>query len=128
MKAIGFIGLGTMGEPMAANLLRKGYPVTVYNRTAGKDEELVKLGADVAATPAGLAKAVDVVITMISNDAAIEDVFFGTDGVRFRRSFRAGSPPKCRTGFAISSTRPSREASLPRSKARSCSWPAGTRK
>jgi len=81
MKSIGFIGLGTMGEPMAANLLRKDYDVLVYNRTEGKADSLAELGADVAASPADLAKRVDVVITMISNDQAIEEVYFGDNGL-----------------------------------------------
>ncbi|WP_027087715.1 NAD(P)-binding domain-containing protein [Cohnella panacarvi] len=81
MKSIGFIGLGVMGEPMAANLLRKGYSVTVYNRSAGKDEQLVKLGADSVSTPAAAARSVDVVITMVSNDAAIEEIYYGADGM-----------------------------------------------
>jgi 3-hydroxyisobutyrate dehydrogenase-like beta-hydroxyacid dehydrogenase len=81
MKSIGFIGLGTMGEPMAANLLRKGYSVIVYNRTSGKDQQLLDLGADSAASPLEVAKRVDVVITMISNDQAIEEVYFGEDGI-----------------------------------------------
>lgn len=81
MKSIGFIGLGVMGEPMAANLLRKGYSVTVYNRSAGKDEQLVKLGADSVRTPAEAVRSVDVVITMVSNDAAIEEIYYGTDGI-----------------------------------------------
>ncbi|MFC5469241.1 NAD(P)-binding domain-containing protein [Cohnella suwonensis] len=81
MKTIGFIGLGTMGEPMAANLLRKGYSVTVYNRSAGKADALVELGADVAGTPREVAKRVDVVVTMISNDDAIQEVYFGAEGI-----------------------------------------------
>ncbi|MFC5401517.1 NAD(P)-binding domain-containing protein [Cohnella soli] len=81
MKTIGFVGLGTMGEPMAANLLRKGYSVTVYNRSAGKANALVELGADIADSPCDIAKRVDVVITMVSNDDAIEEVYFGADGI-----------------------------------------------
>jgi len=81
MKSIGFIGLGVMGEPMAANLLRKGYSVTVYNRSAGKDEQLVKLGADSVRTPAEAVRSADIVITMVSNDAAIEEIYYGTDGI-----------------------------------------------
>ena len=49
MDKIGFIGLGVMGEPMAANLLRKGFEVTVYNRTPGKADKLIELGANEAA-------------------------------------------------------------------------------
>ncbi|WP_369417946.1 NAD(P)-binding domain-containing protein [Cohnella mopanensis] len=81
MKSIGFIGLGTMGEPMVANLLRKGYSVLVYNRTPGKAEQLLELGADEAPSPLEVAKRVDVVITMISNDQAIEEVYFGENGI-----------------------------------------------
>ena len=65
MFKIGFIGLGVMGEPMAANLLRKGYPVTVYNRTPGKAATLVELGAEEVQTPAAIARASEIVITMI---------------------------------------------------------------
>jgi len=81
MKTVGFIGLGTMGAPMAANLLRKGYAVTVFNRTPDKADELVRLGADVAASPAEAARSADVVITMISNDLAAEEVYYGDQGV-----------------------------------------------
>lgn len=81
MKKIGFIGLGVMGEPMAANLLRKGYPVTVYNRTPGRTEQLERLGADVGVSPLETARAADVVITMISNDRAVTEVYYGENGI-----------------------------------------------
>lgn len=81
MKSIGFIGLGTMGKPMAANLLRKSFPVVVYNRTPGKADELVALGAEVAASPAEVAKACDVVFTMVSNDDSLEQVIWGDNGI-----------------------------------------------
>jgi 3-hydroxyisobutyrate dehydrogenase-like beta-hydroxyacid dehydrogenase len=81
MKSIGFLGLGTMGEPMAANLAVKGYSILVYNRTPGKEKQLLELGVDVASSPLEVAKRVDVVITMISNDQAIEDVYFGAEGI-----------------------------------------------
>lgn len=81
MKKIGFIGLGTMGAPMAANLVKKGYPVTVYNRSLEKAEDLVGLGAYVAATPADAARSADVLITMLSNDTAIRQVFYDAYGV-----------------------------------------------
>ncbi|KIL38927.1 tartronate semialdehyde reductase [Gordoniibacillus kamchatkensis] len=81
MKRIGFIGLGTMGKPMAANLLKKGHSVTVYNRTAGKADELVALGAESARTPALAARGADVVFTMLSNDAALLEVFHGENGI-----------------------------------------------
>lgn len=81
MKKIGFIGLGVMGSGMTRNLLRKGYEVAVYNRTAGKAEELLALGAVELDSPAAVAQAADVVITMISNDAAIHEVYWGDNGI-----------------------------------------------
>ena len=81
MDKIGFIGLGVMGEPMAANLLRKGFEVTVYNRTPGKANKLIELGANEAATPAAVAKTSEIIITMISNDDAIRGVYYGKDGI-----------------------------------------------
>jgi 3-hydroxyisobutyrate dehydrogenase len=81
MKKIGFIGLGTMGAPMAANLLKAGYEVTVYNRTASKCASLVNQGAKQAASPKEAAAATDIVITMVSNDQSIEAVFEGPEGV-----------------------------------------------
>ncbi len=81
MKKVGFIGLGVMGVAMASNLLRKGFEVAVYNRTSGKAEALLALGAKQLVTPAAVAEASDVVITMISNDAAIREVYFGVNGI-----------------------------------------------
>ncbi|WP_310550901.1 NAD(P)-dependent oxidoreductase [Paenibacillus glufosinatiresistens] len=81
MKRIGFIGLGTMGAPMASNLLRAGFPVTVYNRTAAKCEPLASEGAATASTPRAAAEGQDTLITMISNDVSIREVFYGEDGV-----------------------------------------------
>ncbi|KQN99077.1 NAD(P)-dependent oxidoreductase [Paenibacillus sp. Leaf72] len=81
MKTAAFIGLGVMGMGMAANLLRKGYSVTVYNRTPGKAAALIELGATEALTPAEAAAGNDVVITMISNDQAVRDVYYGENGI-----------------------------------------------
>jgi len=81
MKKIGFIGLGVMGLGMAANLLRKGFEVVVYNRTPGKAEPLLALGASELESPAAVARAAQIVITMISNDAAIREVYFGENGI-----------------------------------------------
>lgn len=71
---IGFIGLGTMGNPMAANLIRKGFSLTVWNRSPEPAASLVDLGATVAATPGEAARGADVVITMLSDDAATRSV------------------------------------------------------
>lgn len=81
MKSVGFIGLGVMGAPMAANLLRRGYSVTVYNRTAGKTDELVRLGADAATSPMETIRSAEVVVTMISDDRAIREVYYGETGI-----------------------------------------------
>ncbi|OPH56633.1 tartronate semialdehyde reductase [Paenibacillus ferrarius] len=81
MKRIGFIGLGTMGKPMAANLIQKGFNVTVYNRTAEKTDELARLGAEVASTPAQAARSSDVLITMLSNDASLLETFYSEHGI-----------------------------------------------
>lgn len=73
---VGFIGLGAMGRGMARNLLKAGHEVTVYNRTRARAEELAREGARVAASPAETAEG-EVVITMVADDPALEDVLFG---------------------------------------------------
>jgi len=78
---IGFVGLGNMGTPMARNLLGQGFPLFVYNRTREKENELVRLGASSADTLRQLSQVCDVVITMISNDAAVEEVYNSRDGL-----------------------------------------------
>jgi 3-hydroxyisobutyrate dehydrogenase-like beta-hydroxyacid dehydrogenase len=77
---VGFIGLGRMGSGMARNLLKARYDVTVYNRTPERSRALAVDGAKVAATVAEACR-VDVLITMLANDAAVEDVVLGPDGV-----------------------------------------------
>jgi len=78
--SVGFIGLGLMGRPMAANLLKAGFKVTVWNRTASRADALVAQGAKRAATPAEAAAA-DVVITIVSDPPALEAVLWGEGGV-----------------------------------------------
>jgi len=75
---IGWIGLGHMGVPMARNLMAAGYPLLAFNRTPDK---AAALGCATAESPAALAAAVDVVVTMLSDDAAQEEVLFGPGGV-----------------------------------------------
>jgi 3-hydroxyisobutyrate dehydrogenase-like beta-hydroxyacid dehydrogenase len=77
---IGFIGLGQMGAGMAANLLKAGHEVAVYNRTAAKAEALVRLGARAERSVEAVCAA-DAVITMLANDDAVEDIVFGKGGV-----------------------------------------------
>ena len=81
MERIGFIGLGTMGSFMAANLRRAGFEVTAQNRTPGKAAALLELGANEAATPAAAAAASDVVVICVSDTPDVEHVLFGNDGV-----------------------------------------------
>ena len=77
---VGFIGLGNMGSGMAANLLKAGHEVTVYNRTPGKAQKLVEQGAHYAAQVADACRG-DAVITMLADDNAVESVVFGDAGV-----------------------------------------------
>ena len=79
-RPIGFIGLGLMGEGMAANLVKAGFDVTVYNRTAAKTGALARQGAKVASTPAEAAVPDGVVITMVANDQVLEDLTLGEGG------------------------------------------------
>ncbi len=81
MVNIAFLGLGIMGHNIVANLLKAGYPVTVYNRTAAKAAPLVNAGAKQAFSPCEAASGADVVMIMVNDDKGIEDVFFGKDGV-----------------------------------------------
>jgi len=75
---IAFLGLGSMGRPMAVNLARSDHELTVWNRTRTKAESL--RGVVVAATPAEAAARADLVITMLSDDDAVEEVALGSDG------------------------------------------------
>jgi 3-hydroxyisobutyrate dehydrogenase-like beta-hydroxyacid dehydrogenase len=77
---IGFIGLGNMGLGMAANLLKTGHELTVYNRTAIKAKALVDQGARLAKTPAEASKG-DIVFTMLADDQALENAAFGEPGI-----------------------------------------------
>lgn len=71
---IGFIGLGIMGSRMAANLIKKGFQVSVYNRTPEKMEPLVALGATACESVAQLAKKIDVLFTMVSTPEAVAEL------------------------------------------------------
>jgi 3-hydroxyisobutyrate dehydrogenase-like beta-hydroxyacid dehydrogenase len=76
---VGFIGLGHMGAPMARNLLKAGHRVTVFNRTRGKAEALAREGAQIADRVTDACRG-DVLITMLSDDAAVAAVVFGDGG------------------------------------------------
>ena len=78
---VGFIGLGIMGRSMAQNLLKAGFQVTVYNRSKSPVELLVSAGAASAPSPKAVAERSDVVITMVTDSEAVEDVVLGPGGV-----------------------------------------------
>ena len=77
---VGFVGLGSMGQPMARNLLRAGHRVRVWNRGRARAEALAGDGAAVAASPAEAAQP-GVVVTMVADDRALDAVTFGPDGI-----------------------------------------------
>jgi 3-hydroxyisobutyrate dehydrogenase-like beta-hydroxyacid dehydrogenase len=79
---VGFIGLGNMGRAMARNIARAGHELTVYNRTRSRAEELRQDGAHVADSPYDTALNADVVITMLANDEAVEEIVFGGGGTQ----------------------------------------------
>jgi 3-hydroxyisobutyrate dehydrogenase len=79
---IGFIGLGNMGVPMVKNLVKAGYEVTVYNRTKEKATDLqAEIGVKVADQPADLLPDADVIISMLTNDAAVKEVYNAESGI-----------------------------------------------
>ncbi len=78
---VAFIGMGTMGGPMALNILKAGHEVTVHNRTREREEPVAKKGAQRAATPMDAAKNAEVIITCVSDTPDVESVILGTDGV-----------------------------------------------
>ena len=78
---VAFLGLGTMGAAMAANLARVGFTVTGWNRTPGRGAELADLGVAFAATPAEAVANASVVVICVSDTPDVESVLFGTDGV-----------------------------------------------
>ncbi|MDN3016211.1 NAD(P)-dependent oxidoreductase [Paenibacillus sp. BSR1-1] len=78
---VGFIGLGTMGLPMANHLLKNGFELTVYNRTKEKMNFLTEQGAMVANSPKEVTLKSDIVFTMLTADAAVEEVILGENGI-----------------------------------------------
>ena len=76
---VGLIGLGLMGGPMGRNLLKAGFPLVVWNRTKAKADELAREGAKLGADPHAVAEQADVLITIVSDPAALEEVLFGSN-------------------------------------------------
>jgi hypothetical protein len=125
---VGFIGLGHMGAGMAANLLKAGYGATVYNRTRSKTADLVARGAKAATDIATICKS-NVVITMLANDAAVEDVAFGPGGLIANLPDQRGSIGTTVRGARKEGTAFRRRAGLRPSRCRSsrtafhcCRW------
>lgn len=81
MKTIGFIGLGNMGKPMAKNLLENGVKTLVWNRTASVMDSLLEAGAKKGDSPAHVGEQADIVFLMLSNDAVVNEVLFGKQGL-----------------------------------------------
>jgi len=79
--AVGLIGLGLMGKPMGRNLLKAGFSLTVWNRTASRADDLLREGASWAESPREVAAASDVVITIVSDPPALDSVVWGASGV-----------------------------------------------
>ena len=79
-KHIGLIGLGLMGRPMGMNLIKAGYPLTVWNRTSSRADELVAAGAKLAKSPQEVAAASDFLLTIVSDPPAIEEILWGPGG------------------------------------------------
>lgn len=86
---VGFIGLGIMGKPMCANLLKKGYDVTVYTLNADTIKEMETQGAKGAANAKEVGEQVDVLITMVPNSPQVDEVLFGENGAA--EGLKAGS-------------------------------------
>jgi 3-hydroxyisobutyrate dehydrogenase-like beta-hydroxyacid dehydrogenase len=78
---LAFIGLGNMGLPIARNLLKVGHELTVYNRTRSRAEALQLVGAHLADSPAAASRESEAVMTMLSDDHALEQIVFSEDGV-----------------------------------------------
>jgi len=81
MKNIGFIGLGIMGCPMARNLLKKGYSLTVYDIVPEKVDELVEAGAKAGSSNKDVAEKSEIIITMLPNSPEVKEAVLGQDGV-----------------------------------------------
>jgi 3-hydroxyisobutyrate dehydrogenase len=91
-KKIGWIGLGNMGVPMVKNLLKAGFEVTVFNRTTAKAGPLQEAGARLAASPAALWEVADTIITMVADDAALQQMHQAKDGLLAGAGKGAGRP------------------------------------
>lgn len=103
-QKVGFMGLGIMGAPMAANLHRAGFPLMVFNRTADKAKPFVEMGVELALSPRWLAQATDIIILMVTGPEAIQDLLWGEEG-----AFRELRPGKILVNMSSVTPRFSRE-------------------
>src|SRR5581483_10204130 len=78
---VGLIGLGIMGKPMGKNILKAGFPLTVWNRTRSRADELQALGATMANSPREVAARSDIIITIVSDSPDVQEVILGENGV-----------------------------------------------
>ena len=98
-ERVAFLGLGIMGAPMAANLVKAGFEVIVWNRTQARATDFAgRYGAHPAPTPAAAAEAADVTITMVPDGPQVEEVLFGDNGAAGHDRERAVLGPRARTG------------------------------
>jgi len=81
MEKIGLIGTGIMGYPIARNLLKAGYPLTIYTRRDNIKKEFKAFGADIASTPAELAKTSRIVILLVNTSDDVTELLYSTDGI-----------------------------------------------
>ena len=81
MTTVGFVGLGLIGKPMCLNIVKKGFDVRCWNRTASKMEDVVQAGATGCATPKEAAEGADVIVTCVNDSPDVETVILGPDGV-----------------------------------------------
>ena len=87
-KKIGFIGIGLMGLPMAKNILKSGFDLKVFNRSQNKAEPLKEFGAEISTSIDDVVKDSDVVITMLTDDGAINDVM---ESSNFLENLKSGA-------------------------------------
>ena len=80
MKRVGFIGLGLMGTGMSQNILKAGYPLTVWNRTKSKMKPLIDMGAKGATDPKEVAENSDIIISIVTDSPDVEEVLIGPNG------------------------------------------------
>ena len=105
---VGFIGLGSMGAPMARNLIKAGHALAVYNRTRSSAEVFEPLGARVAGSPGEAAAGAEAVVTMLADDRAVEETVCGTGGAI--ESLPAGSVHVSMSTISVALSRRLQEA------------------